>query len=297
MTIRMIDEKLLPSPDLIDRVVAVANAYSVSRIKVLQSLPGNPVGIEARELGDNAIALMARHFPNPNFNRVAGLKRDQIGEIEPLVRWYRDNGVAARFEILPRERDGELGRELSRLGLYPSAFHTTLVRDVTAPTKESNVTVEQVTDAATLDAFLDAYIAGWKISDGPGFKRNVSAGWLNRPGWSLFFARVDGKPAAEGILYVKGGVVTWPTPRAILHFAGAVCTPACWRGASPKRAWPALISFAAVRPISRPAIATWSAQVCASCSTARPGPSCPKHEIKAAKQVFGRCGEPVGVNP
>jgi ribosomal protein S18 acetylase RimI-like enzyme len=211
------DEKLLPSPDLIDRVVAVANAYAVSRIKVLQSLPGNPVGIEVRELGDNAIALMAKHFPNPNFNRVAGLKRDHLGEIEPLLRWYRDNRVAPRFEILPREGDGELGRELSRLGLYPSAFHTTLVRDVVAPPDTGHVTLEQVSDAATMDAFLDAYIAGWKIPDGPGFKRNVSAGWLDRPGWSLFLARVDGKPAAEGILYVKDGVG---------YLADASCDPA-----------------------------------------------------------------------
>src|SRR2546423_738119 len=71
---------LLPSPDLIDRVIATANAYSVSRIRVLQELPGNPVGIEVREIGDDAIALMAKHFPNPNFNRVAGLKRKHAGE-------------------------------------------------------------------------------------------------------------------------------------------------------------------------------------------------------------------------
>jgi len=80
------------------------------------------------------------------------------------------------------------------------------VRDVAAPPDIGNVVLEQVTNAATMDAFLDAYIAGWAIPDGPGFKRNVSTGWLNRPGWSLFVACVDGKPAAEGILYVKDGV-------------------------------------------------------------------------------------------
>jgi len=103
------------------------------------------------------------------------------------------------------EVEGELGRELTRLGLYPCAFHTTLVRDI-ASTPDMNTAVERVTDAATMDAFLDAYIAGWAVPDGPGFKRNVSAAWLDRPGWSLFFAYVDGKPAAEGILYVRDGV-------------------------------------------------------------------------------------------
>src|SRR6516162_7593477 len=99
-------DQLLPSTELIDRVIAIENAYSVSRITVLQSLPCNPVGIEVREIGGNAIALMAKNFPNPNFNRVAGLKGDQAREIESLVRWYRDNEVAPRFEILPREEDG-----------------------------------------------------------------------------------------------------------------------------------------------------------------------------------------------
>jgi Acetyltransferase (GNAT) domain len=197
---------LLPFPNLIDCVIAIENAYSISRITVLQSLPGNPVGIEVREIGDNGVALMAKNFPNPNFNRVAGLNGAQLSEIESLVRWYRDNDVAPRFEILPREGDGELGRELSRLGLYPSGFHTSLVRGVSPAPDPGTVVLEQVTDAATMDAFLDAYIAGWRIPDGAGFKRNVSAGWLDRPGWSLYFARVDGEPAAEGILYVRDGV-------------------------------------------------------------------------------------------
>jgi GNAT superfamily N-acetyltransferase len=34
----------------------------------------------------------------------------------------------------------------------------------------------------------------------------LRSGWLGRPGWSLFLARVDGWPVAEGILYVKDGV-------------------------------------------------------------------------------------------
>src|SRR5436853_252426 len=93
---------LLPSVELIDRVIAIENGYALSRVTVLQNLAGNPVGIEIRRLG-NAIALMAKHFGNPNFNRVAGLKAEQAGEVETLVRWYRDNDIAPRFEILPRE--------------------------------------------------------------------------------------------------------------------------------------------------------------------------------------------------
>ena len=211
---------VLPSSDLIDRMVAIEIAYTVSRLKVLEALPGNPVGAAIRELGGGAVALMAEHFPNPNFNKVAGLRASQVGEIEPLLRWYRDHGARARFELLPRQDHAELGRELSRLGLYPSEFHTALVRDTSpaAPALASD-TVERVADAAGLDDFLDAYIAGWKIADGAGFKRNVRTGWLERThsGWSFYLARIDGRPAASAILYVADGVG---------YLADASCDPA-----------------------------------------------------------------------
>jgi len=198
--------RLLPSPDLIDRTLRIENAYSVSRMKVLESLPGNPVGVRFRPSGCASIALMARHFPNPHFNKVVGLRGGQQAEIEPLIGWYRENGVKARFEILPRAEDGDLGRELARLGFYPSEFHTSLIRDA-APIafSQAGIDVERVASAEAMEAFLDAYIAGWQIpGDFDGFKRNVRP-WLVQPGWSLFLARVDGKPAATAILFVEDG--------------------------------------------------------------------------------------------
>jgi hypothetical protein len=198
--------RLLPSPDLIDRTLRIENSYTVSRMKVLESIPGNPVGIQFRSIGDSSIALMARHFPNPHFNKVVGLRGGQEGEIGALVGWYRENGVKARFEILPRADDGDLGHELARLGFYPSEFHTSLVRDVASVGfSEKSIDVERVTSAEAMEEFLDAYIAGWQIpGDFDRFKRNVRP-WLVQRGWSLFLARVDGKPVATAILFVEDG--------------------------------------------------------------------------------------------
>jgi hypothetical protein len=109
-------EGLLPSSDLIDRTLRIENSYTVSRMKVLEGIPGNPVGIQFRSIGESAIALMARYFPSPHFNKVVGLRAEQEGEIEHLIGWYRDNCVMAPFEILPRADDVDLGRELARLG-------------------------------------------------------------------------------------------------------------------------------------------------------------------------------------
>lgn len=210
------DNWLLPSLELIDRVIAIEKAYTVSRIRVLQNLPGNPIGVEVRDLGHGAVALMAKHFPNPNFNKVAGLKAAQVRDIEGLARWYRDSNVKLRFETLPREGDGELGRELSRLGLYPSEFHTALVRGVDPIPDVDVAAVEQVTDAAMMEEFLNAYGAGWGVPDVAGFKRNVR-GWLGQTGWSLFLARVDRRPAATAILYTQGDAG---------YLADASCDPA-----------------------------------------------------------------------
>jgi hypothetical protein len=56
-----------------------------------------------------------------------------------------------------------------------------------------------------LEEFLDAHAAGWQIPDPKGFKANVR-GWLALPDWSLYLARVEGVPAATGILYVRDRV-------------------------------------------------------------------------------------------
>ena len=58
-------DPLLPSPELIDRVVGIETAYTASRLKVLEELPGNPVGVRIRELGGGALALMARPCKEP----------------------------------------------------------------------------------------------------------------------------------------------------------------------------------------------------------------------------------------
>jgi hypothetical protein len=196
--------RLLPSPELIDRTLRIENSYSVSRMKVLESIPGNPVGIQFRPIGDSAIALMARHFPVPHFNKVVGLGGGQHADIEPLVGWYRENGIKPRFEILPREDDADLCRELSRLGFYPTEFHTSLIRD-TGPIAEHGADIERVAGTEAMEGFLDAYVAGWQLSaDVDGFKRNVRP-WLDQPGWSLFLARVGGKPAATALLFVEDG--------------------------------------------------------------------------------------------
>lgn len=64
--------QLVPSADLVRRTVAVETAYTLSRLQVVERIPGNPVGIAYRQLDHGVTALMARHLPY--FNTVTGLR-------------------------------------------------------------------------------------------------------------------------------------------------------------------------------------------------------------------------------
>jgi GNAT superfamily N-acetyltransferase len=198
--------RLLPSLDLIHRIRDVDIAYTLSRMRVLERIPGNPIGVAHRRVEDGVVALMARHLPP--FNRVVGLRAGHVRHIRPLVEWYREHGAAARFEMLPGDYDAALGRELAQLGYFQSGSHAALIAepdlDVPAP---DGITVEPVESAAAMETFLDVYVAGWGIpdKDRDQFKSNVRP-WLGQPGWSLYLARAEGRAGAGATLYVHGGV-------------------------------------------------------------------------------------------
>ena len=200
--------RLIPSLRMVRRTVECEIAYTVSRLRVLERLPGNPVGAAVRRLDGGAVAMMARYLPVPSFNAVAGLRAGHETEIEPLTAWYRGNGVKAQFETVPGYYDPALGRELARLGYFQSGFHVSLVYDSAAAPAVApgeRTSVERVESASAMEDFLDAYIAGRSIPDGAGFKANVRP-WLNEPGWQLYLARCEGRPAAAAVLFLNDNV-------------------------------------------------------------------------------------------
>src|SRR5262249_17387017 len=217
--------RLLPSLDLIQRTIAAEDAYTLSRIKVLERVPGNPWGVEYRLLDDGVVALMARQVRSPSFNSVRGLRARHERHIESLVRWYRDNDVAGRFEMAPGLFDAGLGRELGRLGYCHSEFHCSLIGEPDVVPASDAAAVERVTDAAAMEDYLDAYAAQWKHGDKERFKANART-WLHEPDWSLYLARVDGRPAAAATLFVH---------RKVGYFADAATDPA-FRGRGLHRA-------------------------------------------------------------
>jgi GNAT superfamily N-acetyltransferase len=200
------ENRLLPSVQLIERVLAADAAYTISRMRVLERIPGNPIGIGYRRIDDRVVALVSMFLPA--FTRVIGLRPGHEGEIEPLLAWYRGYGVKPTFEIVPGMYDAALGRELARHGFLPSGFHAALIGEpdrFSEPNPESDI--ERVTSDEAMERYLDAYVAGWGVPerDHAQFKANVRP-WREQPGWSLHLARIDGRPAAAATLYVADRV-------------------------------------------------------------------------------------------
>ncbi len=195
----------VPSLDRVQRILAADIAYTISRMQVLERLPGNPAGIRYRWVDETAVALMS-HLPA--FSRVVGLRAGHEAQIEPLVSWYREHGITPRFDMVPGHYDASLGRELARLGFFQSGFHVSVIGepDVDASAKDQGV-AERVTDALSMEAYLDAYVAGWGIpeKDQAQFKANVRP-WLNQAGWLLYVGRANGEPAAAATLYLHDAV-------------------------------------------------------------------------------------------
>jgi hypothetical protein len=77
-------QRLAPSIELNRRVIEAATAYTLSRMKILGRIPGNPLGIAHRKVCE-ATALSAQNLPSAFFNTVVGLRAEQASEIESLV--------------------------------------------------------------------------------------------------------------------------------------------------------------------------------------------------------------------
>ncbi len=98
-------DRLLPSLDLVQRVLSADASYTVSR---MERLPGNPIGIAYWWVDEAVVALASRFLPS--FTRVIGLRPGHERHVEPLVRWYREQGLAPTFEMVPGMFDASLGR-------------------------------------------------------------------------------------------------------------------------------------------------------------------------------------------
>jgi hypothetical protein len=258
-----ISDALIPSLDLVQRTLAVDISYTISRMQVLERIPGNPIGIAYRWIDEAAVALMSCL---PAFSRVVGLRAGHGRHIEPLVQWYREHGIKPTFEMVPGMHEASLGRELARLGFYQSGFHASLIGEpVPAALDDSEGNIEPVITAEGMEDYLDAYVAGWGIaeSDHAQFKANVRP-WLEQGGWSLYVARVTGALRQPPPSIFMIALATLQTRQPIQHSVAAASRLPSSGGAWATPALQVPTSSSAAPSRSRPATAIWSAPACDS---------------------------------
>jgi GNAT superfamily N-acetyltransferase len=171
-------------------------------MQVLERLPGNPVGIEYKVL-DNAFAFSAQNSHSPSFNRVVGLNDRQASHVPELVEWYASRNIVGRFEIVPGIPCNDVMKALTKQHYAHAEYHTILYGTPCSDTASSPGVTVEVVDHSTLEIFLDCYSTGWQVANPEGFKNNVR-GWLGQPGWTIYLARYDGKPAGAAILFIDG---------------------------------------------------------------------------------------------
>ncbi len=198
---------LIPSRAILRRVRQADGEYTLSRLQVLEALPGNPVGVTTQRL-DGAFAFRAKHLPVDSFNRVIGLTDSQIDEVPTLADWFSEAGCRGRFEIDPGGETTRLAGALARAGYFHSSFHLRVLfrqRTTGRPRQAPDSIDVEVVEEGRLEQFLDSYAAGWGVGEVEGFKNNVR-GWLGQPGWTLYLGRHNGEAAGGAILYRKDGV-------------------------------------------------------------------------------------------
>ena len=145
---------VIPSLARVERTLSVDIAYTTLRMRVLERLAGNRLGIAYRWIDATAVALMSRL---PAFCRVIGLRAGHEPHIGPLVRSYRDHDGKPTFEIGPGHYHPSLGRELRQHGLFHSGFHAALAGELPIGEVATAATaVEHVTSFRAMDDYLDA---------------------------------------------------------------------------------------------------------------------------------------------
>jgi GNAT superfamily N-acetyltransferase len=190
-------------PDLDDtrRAQAIVGDYTRTRLEIIAARPGNPTGAEVRRF-DGAVALRAPGFPGPGFfNRAYGFCDAHIEHIPALIDWYAA-GVGGAFDISPGRPVAQTTRLLADAGYALSGFHATTVGLLDLPSAPApGVEVVRIEDEVTLEAFSDVYHRAWGIT-GPGIPMK---GWLTAPGWMLYLATFEGRPAGAAVQYIVGG--------------------------------------------------------------------------------------------
>ncbi len=154
-------------------------------------------------------------YPQFNGVRRARFHDDTVDEqIDETLGQFAARGVPLMWLVGPSTQPYDLGSRLERRGLRLDESLTGMALDLgqldaTGAPSAPGLTIEQVTDLAALDCWLDAYAAGFEAPAcaRAGFRcRFKSMGFGPAHPLRLYLASMDGRPVATTSLFLGAGV-------------------------------------------------------------------------------------------
>ncbi len=193
------------TPDVASRLSRALAEASTSRIRHIQQVEGDPLGVDVRRWGDVVATLVTRPvWYYRYFNALKNVGRDDEIAVDEALPWYRGHGVTCRVTVSPFSSSEGMLAGLSRRGLRPVQFMSVLYR-IPEGKRSDPATGVTVRELASLefDEFLEQWLPEGQTPDRALLGQVVRAEFVD---WRCYIAMVDGVPAAHAALHVRDGV-------------------------------------------------------------------------------------------
>ena len=113
------------TPELIARVERFQAYFHAARMGALADLPGNPFGVEVRFFGNAfGVACKVRHPLLRGKNRIHGFGAADLGVLDDLLRFYREDGLPCSLSVPHGGMTEALFSHLVSAGLWSAGSGT-----------------------------------------------------------------------------------------------------------------------------------------------------------------------------
>ncbi len=167
-------------------------------------------GVSEKDWGDGLWAIRTatspKHGPG---NQLTGLTALDLtperlhGILTEVVPWFDEVGSGCRVRLLAAELDEDLGRTLASAGFVVEEVEAWMAAPLDALEVDGpTIDIRVADDRSSLDDFMQAFCAGWKVTTAQG-RAIASAALTPIPGpsfWRRYVAYLDGQPAGEAML-------------------------------------------------------------------------------------------------
>jgi len=198
--------ELALTPELAARMNRFFQDSAVLRARLCKGLEGNPLGASVQALGP-AVAVKYLAGGPIHSNQVLGLQADDLGPLDAILRFYREDDLRCGFQFNTHFLAPEVARRLAEKQVLVTGIVSTQYGVPTAaPPPPPGVTVrclptEEHDDC--LHLFLDVFEVPREEREG--FLRTERLE-NSQPGTRLYIASVDGVPAAAAALDIRDGI-------------------------------------------------------------------------------------------